>query len=268
MSAEMTASTVGVQAKLDRGDDHLHELRAQIDAFFTAEPFAIERTEEPDGPVEFRARVREQPPVRLSTIIGDAIHNLRAALDLLAGQLVEAGGKTPTRDTHFPIAKTRRKFREELATALAGASDPALDEVRAIEPYRSGKGTSLWLLHHLDIVDKHRLLLTTGCAYNEVSLDFSKSFRDLGPEWVRDLPEMRIGLRPEDTLFPLQDGEVLYRVERAASGERGPEMDPRFKFQVAFAGGEVVEGQVVGDTLLRLRQATHDTVERLAPFLA
>ena len=36
----------------------------------------------------------------------------------------------------------------------------AIDAIDAAEPYQGGKGAGLWVLHYLDIADKHHALLT------------------------------------------------------------------------------------------------------------
>jgi hypothetical protein len=38
--------------------------------------------------------------------------------------------------------------------------DAAKNRIRSAEPYKNGKGHNLWVLHKLDITDKHRALLT------------------------------------------------------------------------------------------------------------
>lgn len=52
-------------------------------------------------------------------VIGDAVHNARAALDHLVWQLVLAAGNTPNRRTGFPVAEDDRNFRRA-ASALRG----------------------------------------------------------------------------------------------------------------------------------------------------
>ena len=54
------------------------------------------------GDQVFKFRVRAPIPVDLSLVIGDAVHNLRSALDHLAWQLVLANGQTPTTQTAYP----------------------------------------------------------------------------------------------------------------------------------------------------------------------
>jgi hypothetical protein len=265
--AGMADLMAGVKAKLDRADRHIRELKEEISAFFSREPFQIERVEEPDGGVLYRVRVREEPPIQLSTILGDAIHSLRTSLDLLARQLVVKNGATPSRSTCFPIAETEGAFRQLLGTALAGASSRAIGGVRSIRAFRNG-ARNLWLVHHLDIVDKHRLLLTVGCAYRAVSIDFGEQFRESGPNWAKDTPEMRLDLKPADRLFPLRDGAELYRIMPAARIGGTAEGSPQFRFEIAFAGGEVTAGMEVGETILALRESVRDSADKLAPLLA
>jgi len=94
-----------------------------------------------------------------SLVIGDAIHNLRSALDVLLRQTIIRFGGTPEKRTTFPI----RKGREELEAALGELEKKAALEIcnlirDDIKPYRDGN-YAIWALHHLDILDKHQFII-------------------------------------------------------------------------------------------------------------
>ena len=57
------------------------------------------------------------------------------------------------------------------------------------------------------------------------------------------------GLRPADTLFPLEDGEELFRIKAQARRE-DDHSDYRFSFEIAFGDGQVVDGEPVLRTLM------------------
>ena len=95
--------------------------------------------------------------------MGDAIHNLRTALDHLVWQLVEAGGGTPNDRTAFPIVAADAKAAQRYGSAvgqgeIAKISPGAFKLLESIQPYNGGDKT-LVEIHELDIWDKHRLIL-------------------------------------------------------------------------------------------------------------
>jgi len=46
----------------------------------------------------------------------------------------------------------------------------AINAIDTTEPYQGGKGHSLWVLHKLNNIDKHRLLITVGSAYRSFNV--------------------------------------------------------------------------------------------------
>jgi hypothetical protein len=93
-----------------------------------------------------------------------AIHNLRSVLDHLAWALAPK----PTTKTDFPIWLKPRttKGRPRLA-GISGVGDHHVQQiVEAVQPYHQPNPAEsyLWLLDQFDIIDKHKLLLTTFCV--------------------------------------------------------------------------------------------------------
>jgi hypothetical protein len=92
-------------------------------------------------------------------VFGDAIHNLRSALDHLAHLIVIAAGYEPkigARGTAFPIV-ARRPPKPPTVVPLP-ADHPALKTIEAVQPYATGS-ILLDVIHRLDLVDKHRQLV-------------------------------------------------------------------------------------------------------------
>lgn len=186
------------------------------------------------------------------------VHNLRSALDLLIWQLVEANGVTPSRDDAFPIHDTAKKFEAGGVPKVKGRiSEDALDVLRAIKPYKGGNDT-LWRLHHLDIADKHRTLYLVGSAFQSMALPFPIP-TGWPPEVIEGMKEMigQIFYRPEDRMFPLKEGDVLFIDNEPAQ----PKTEMKFRFDIAFGQGEIVEGEPILDVLNELGGATEETVE-------
>src|SRR5438874_575713 len=65
------------------------------------------------GAKQWAVKVREEVPVEFSAIIGDVIHNLRAALDLMAVQVVRLNHQSDE-DVYFPFSKSAARFDEAI----------------------------------------------------------------------------------------------------------------------------------------------------------
>lgn len=222
-------SLEGARIKLARAARHLDELKEAARRYLESHPFQVVR----EGAV-YSVKIVQTVPPEWGAIVGDVVHNLRSALDLLAWQLVETGGGTPSKDTCFPVSLAGSTFEGNLQRALAGASTSGLRFVRRLKPYRGGNAT-LVRLHAVDIVDKHRVILLVGAAHKNVVLNFRMKV-----PW-RDQPVKfpPLALNPADRQFPLVDGAVLYSGMGPVSGEGMGEDDPRFTFELAF--GDVTE---------------------------
>ncbi|MGB7555544.1 MAG: hypothetical protein WBM04_14320, partial [Candidatus Korobacteraceae bacterium] len=97
----------------------------------------------------------------LALITGDAIHNLRSALDIAWGEIVNTVGK-PSTYTKFPISSTKPRNWLESVLAKGAGIDPTSRMfdfiVNHVKCYQGGDRDIL-ALHDLDINDKHRLLI-------------------------------------------------------------------------------------------------------------
>jgi hypothetical protein len=69
----------------------------------------------------------QEPDPELSGIVGDALHNLRSALDHIAYQLVMIGtGQTPSRRVYFPIWDSQAKYESEGRRQIEGSRAEAI----------------------------------------------------------------------------------------------------------------------------------------------
>jgi hypothetical protein len=240
-----------ILAKIERAEEHFDDLRAECFAFLKSNGYqTIAYDDSETGDRVIKLRIVEDPPDRISIILGDAIHNLRSSLDYFAGQLVEAGGGTPTDDTAFPIFYNRKNFEAKYAGRIRGASQQALDLIRILEPYKGGNGDALWRLHMLDIIDKHRLLVTLAALNNMVTSHGAapipiQAFNATGHQFLIRIPG------------PLQDGVELFRL-KVADRPQSYE-DPQFHFQVGF--GDIFIGQPILPTLHQLSKLVRRIIE-------
>lgn len=155
----------------------------------------------------------------LALIVGDCIHNMRASLDLLAFALLRANHVAMSksvpeklvRRSSFPIFDDPNEFANRREILIGGIDSRAQTVVESLQPYQnSGTSDSLWLLHTLDIVNKHRLL---NLVYSVVGhLGYEKpinvDFSVMDVEWTNqpvtdDTPVARItGLKSRDPQGP------------------------------------------------------------------
>lgn len=147
--------------KLKRARANIGELQNEILAYLKRQPFYLVVQPAPNDSKEWVVRVREEVPVEFSAIIGDVLHNLRAALDLMAVQLVRLNHASDD-DVYFPFSKSAARFDDALRSRnMHRASPEAVALLRALKPYPGGNDT-LRDLHDLDIMDKHQALIPTS----------------------------------------------------------------------------------------------------------
>lgn len=101
----------------------------------------------------------------LALITGEAIHNLRSALDIAWHYIVKETGKNSVGNfTMFPIKPDQPKQWLEGALTKTAGIDPASRIydflVNHVKGYQGGDSDIL-AIHSLDIDDKHRLLIPT-----------------------------------------------------------------------------------------------------------
>jgi hypothetical protein len=148
--------------KLSRAERHIQELRDEMAKYLAAEPLSIV-VEELDGPglkdcCSFVARIHKPVPRDFSATIGDAIHNLRATLDVLACDLVRMNSES-AKDVQFPFAMNADELDLQIKKKkMTRASPAALALLRSLKPYTGGN-IALRAIHDLDIKDKHQALI-------------------------------------------------------------------------------------------------------------
>jgi hypothetical protein len=150
--------------KLRRARRHLAELAADVDAFMAREPFRLVVEEwELNAKVGHTShawvvRIKEPIPSEFSAVLGDVLHNLRAALDLLACDLVRAKGGD-VKHVYFPFCADPADLNAMIKRrGLYIAGPEAVEAIESLKPYKGGN-TALRAIHDLDILDKHQALV-------------------------------------------------------------------------------------------------------------
>ncbi|PIV44623.1 MAG: hypothetical protein COS27_01300, partial [Nitrospirae bacterium CG02_land_8_20_14_3_00_41_53] len=150
--------------KIDRATEHVNELN---ELFQKQRPFSyILETNTKTGQRATFAKKNEAVIHRAALICGDVIHNLRSALDHAYWEVVSPVATTEKerRLLQFPFSETEARLDETVKTRLADRVSPSFYQTLIdLKPHGEPGGNELLsLIHKLDIIDKHKLLIPTG----------------------------------------------------------------------------------------------------------
>lgn len=143
--------------KLRRAAAHIRTLEVAIADYFKTDWYTCDFNLSPEGQYNLAVVVRGSPQ-DFGLIVGDAVHNLRAALDLLAVEAVGRNGGN-TKNVYFPFADSAANFDDMIKRRnFHRASPDDQAAIRQLQPYTGGNQL-LRSLHDLDIQDKHHSLI-------------------------------------------------------------------------------------------------------------
>jgi hypothetical protein len=226
----------GTRIKIERAKRHTGELASEFEAFAASKPFMLRLEEDPERRgYNSRLKIRHQAPAAWGGILGDIVHNLRSAYDLLAADLVRHNGGELTRGTGFPISASLDGFTQNLPKQLRGASDAAIDLVRALRPYKDGS-KELWAIHELNRIDKHRLLMPVTFKLEGHGIQYSREdspalpMMEPSPPKLLFMPPVRelhndtvldwiFPLGPEGIVHAVAELSIAFVVDNLLTGE-------------------------------------------------
>ena len=248
-----------IETKIERAEKHIRDLENAIKSFIKTNPYAVLGQQDAEtGMYVYKLKIVRHPPLGWSAILGDAIHNLRSALDILVWQLILAEGNKPSRKNAFPVSSSPKGFESHLKEKVKGVSPQALELFKAAEPYKGGKHEGLWILNELDIRDKHRLLVPVFTQAGGVSIN--EMFDDLLGTDAFTRGGI-VFINPADK-GPMKDGDIVF------SAPEKPDTDPQFRFHIAFGEGDIIEGQPIQPTLTQFLDLVKGILEPFGPLLS
>jgi hypothetical protein len=263
----MTDHLIGCRAKIERAKKDVGDLQIAVEAFFKTNPYVIGTKRDPNTRrlLYHLTSVKDTPPM-LAVITGDILHDLRSVLDHLAHQLVciGMGNPGPFPWVYFPAAfNSAQEYESGKNAQIHGMRGDAVKAIDAIEPYKGGKGDMIWRLHHLNRIDKHRLLITVGSAYRSLDVGavvgklLTRTFPD------KPTPAVPLFLRPKDRMFPLKAGDVLF--EDLPDAEVNKNL--QFRFDVALSEPQIVEGDSLLETVHQMTNLVDNLIPVFEPLL-
>lgn len=148
----------GSRSKVARARRHIEELEQNTNKFFNSVWYCLDFCSEDELDAKGIYLTIKGRPKDYSVIVGDVVHNLRAALDLMAVDVVSANGGN-TKDVYFPFSASAAKLDEQIKNKnFHRAAQPAIDQLKYWQPYKGGN-EALRGLHDLDVSDKHKTLI-------------------------------------------------------------------------------------------------------------
>ena len=222
----MTTQT-SAQRKFFRGVDQVRQLLADVEAFENQGAYVFRTEVESRSTHEIRYRSfaveREAPPEDWPLLAGEAIQNLRAALDHMV--YAASGGRSRTQ---FPIFTDPCEFQVLGSRMLQGVPEPTTATIEEAQPYRSyppdPAQTMLEQLRMLSNLDKHRTLATIASAVVREGVGTSKG---VNITWEQYGTDRQLG-----------SGETHVSTFTASSEAEGAEMavEPLFGYEVRIEG--------------------------------
>lgn len=238
--------------KLERAREHLITLQTTIEKFLETDPYdQIGQQHERPGNtilVVLHLKKKTELPVLLPLIVGDAIYNMRSALDHLAYSLCVAnmGDAIKEGRSMFPIHAAVGSYMDAGVQACRQMSDEVKAIIERLQPYHAGNKASdhpLGLLNQLSNIDKHRHLVFTGAATVKQEITLLPNSEDC---------EL-IGLQSEVRTGPFDDHTDVARllIRRTGPNPR-PKLDTYITIDIAFPKAGPAAGELVLKALERI----------------
>ncbi|SRR5713101_3613824 len=221
----------GARLKIDWAKKHIANLDAQRVAFLETNPYyGVPKFNAETNCIEYILQSLPEIPDVFPLILGDAVHNLRSALDYLACELVRSANVTPDH-VYFPISNGVEQYKASSGGKTQGIPKAAKDEIDKMRPYRGGNN-GLWALHELDIIDKHRLLPTVSRTIGHWSVELSTT-----------ATSYTFALSPI-----LEEGHIIGSIP----GNHEPDKRMSVTADISFGEPDVIKGRPMIETLTQL----------------
>ena len=152
----------GAKLKVERANCHIRDLNNEIVGYIKSNPYRLVVEENTDtGGYNLTMRVKEKIPCSWPSIIGDVIHNLRSALDLMIFEIVSPHTNN-TDKIQFPFCSGVNGLEDTITNRQINfAGDKVVNIVRSLKPYPGGNDL-LYAIHDLDIMDKHKGIIVAS----------------------------------------------------------------------------------------------------------
>lgn len=172
--------------KIKRARKHVTELERVVSGYWESRPVTqimgtVIKNDSGGYSLPFEMEVKPFPE-ETGAIVGDILHNLRAALDLMACDLCRLN-KQPIENVYFPFCETADELDGMIKRRhFDRTGDAAIALIKELKPYKGGN-VALRTIHDLDVQDKHRTLIP---IMNQMTMPIIKVKDETGARLVDD----------------------------------------------------------------------------------
>jgi hypothetical protein len=169
----------GIDVKIKRAEEHFGVLHDEMLAWHTDQPYRLVQEMHDHGCKHlWRLKLDRPLPVEWAIIMGEAVHDLRSALEQCVYWLTIDHGRRPLPGTGFPVSSRRSDFERHTRGGglyqIRGIGAGPQAFIEKLQPYpqrwRYAPGVAIRTLHDLWNKDKHRLVNIWGLHFNEHTL--------------------------------------------------------------------------------------------------
>ena len=256
----MTVSFELVDRRLKHADNQINALEHAYRGFLpklkdhriVVKPNAI------SGAQEAKIRFSWSVPDSWGLMVGEIMHHLRSILDNAVWQLVLANNGVPNQSTEYPIAKDTEWFTTRAPKKLRGVSAEAYALIEKLQPYSRPdipySQHPLWLIHELDIIDKHQVVHVAAVV------------PALG-RWTSDKAHVDAGMTVRLWFRPLEDGTPIMEFMFERPCDVPVKMQGKATLAVNILETERTPYLDFPDFLRTAHRTTSQVVDRLRPAL-
>lgn len=235
--------------RIERAWSHIDEFKLELGKWADGDPHRARTEHYPErGIYLIRTESLEPPPFRLGLAAGDAVHNLRAALDNVVSDFVRKGMRDAI---SFPVLMSGGRNDLIAERCIRFLPERVIDIIHSVQPYNAQPASRrlmwLYVLNELWNADKHRAPSLFAMIPTWARVSYSSST-------AMDADELRIKVFPG----PVQQGKVIARINTKQ------EIDPFVAIDVAFHGG-VAEKLSGWETLVGLHYQVRQIFKAIFP---
>lgn len=240
----------GPRLKAERAEHHIRHLDEIFRHFIRVNTRHLTRTDKRDP----RLPRASDLPRHTKTVLGDAVHNLRASLDHAWCELIRANGGTPINKSYFPFHKDRQAAKGSIKGHEPFGAVPSVAVITTIlddiQPYEGGKG-NLYGLHVLDRTDKHSGLIPALRLMRVGTMHVHNESGELAQIW-NDLTI----ISPDG-----YKGDFIGIAEGWTATVHNANKKPAF--DICFADGQPFEGESILETITSLCSLVNAALDKL-----
>lgn len=260
-----------VLQRVERAYEQRRDLEREMRVWAESGAYAIGSYEdEKTGyTIFYLAEIKEIPP-RVLFLIGEIIHTLRASLDNLVYQIFLTQRTDPADEgerIEFPIFDESKKTEAQAFRPIKALGQGVIEAVRKTNPCKGGNPT-LWAIHRLDIVDKHRRIITNTLVHHSVfvrdmmrQLLIEQGYADM----VAAVELRNAFFTSPNTSKTAKVGDVIFTAPPGTSDEMKKKL--QFTFDVALDEPGIIEGKSVIESLDMMLKTAQNLVASFEPFL-